>query len=235
MINQVIRSFNDNETPREYLSETTKLKMLSSMITSYHDTPYKEVYFNHNRSWPSRLDLLNAIDPNFKMIVCVRSVGWILDSEERLARANPQRIPRYFDHAAPYDVFTRADNMLNGAVGQAHQNLVGALHSGYTDHMMFVDYDHFVQYPTSTMLDIYEFIEEPYFYHNFDNVEVSFDDYDSRIGVPGLHTTRSKVEFIPRETILPDAIWKRVNHMDVWKHVEGLNYGSSRKRKDYTS
>lgn len=233
IVDATVHSFNKNATPREYLTTDTKRKIIRSIVDSYHDTPGKDVFFNHNKGWHGKLDLVNSIDPNFKMIICVRDIGWILDSEERIARSNPYNIPSYLEQSS--HVYSRADTMLRMIVGQTFESLKAAIQSPYTDHMLFVEYDYLTMYPLSAMMDIYEFIEEPYFYHDFNNVEASFDDYDYRINAPGLHTVRKRVEFIPRETILPKDIWNRVKYMDVWKHVEGLNYGSSRKRQDHTS
>jgi sulfotransferase len=67
------------------------------------------------------------------------------------------------------------------------------------------------------MKAIYSFIDEPYFEHDFNDVEASYDEFDEDVQLPGLHTTRKKVEFIQRESILPPDIWQRVENMEVWK------------------
>ena len=44
--------------------------------------------FDTNRGWTLLTPLLRELDPRFKMIVCVRSLPWILDSFETLVRKN---------------------------------------------------------------------------------------------------------------------------------------------------
>ena len=59
--------------------------------------------------------------------------------------------------------------------------------------------------------------DEPYYDHDFDNVEASYDEFDEEVKLPGLHTTRKKVQYIQRETVIPPDIWQRVQGMEVWK------------------
>jgi hypothetical protein len=53
------------------------------------------------------------------------------------------------------------------------------------------------------MTEIYHFLEEPYFKHDFDNVEPVNQEDDRFFGYVGLHTTRRKIE-----PVLSD--WKRL-------------------------
>ena len=53
------------------------------------DLPEGAVMFDTNRLWTARLPALLAIMPDAKIICTVRSVAAIMDSIERLIRANP--------------------------------------------------------------------------------------------------------------------------------------------------
>ena len=44
--------------------------------------------FDTNRAWCSKLPTLVRLFPEAKVICCVRHVGWIMDSIERLIREN---------------------------------------------------------------------------------------------------------------------------------------------------
>ena len=85
------------------------------------------------------------------------------------------------------------------------------------DHLCFVDYDTLVKNPEIVMRKIYDFLGEPWYEHDFDNVESSYDEFDEDVQLPGLHTTWKKVEWRPRETILPPDIWNKVQGMEVWR------------------
>ena len=54
----------------------------------------------------------------------------------------------------------------------------------------------------------YGFIE-PWFGHDLDSVEYGASEFDSRVGMPGLHTVRSEVEAPERKPILPLEIFNR--------------------------
>jgi sulfotransferase len=66
------------------------------------------------------------------------------------------------------------------------------------------------------MTAIYKFINEPYFEHDFDNVEASWEEYDSEIGIK-LHDVKKQVKYSPRQSILPPDIQQKYSNMEVWK------------------
>jgi len=68
-----------------------------------------------------------------------------------------------------------------------------------------------------TMCALYNFIGEPYFKHDFDNVEGSYDEYDIDAGIHGLHKIRKKVEFIKRDPVLPPDIMNQFTGLEVWR------------------
>jgi sulfotransferase len=106
----------------------------------------------------------------------------------------------------------------NRFVGGPINHLAQALYSDDADMICVVDYNALAKSPLTTMQKIYEFIEEPWFQHDFDNVAVSYDDYDIRAKIIGLHTTRKSVSFQERSSILPPNIWSVYNPYSFWKH-----------------
>lgn len=83
--------------------------------------------------------------------------------------------------------------------------------------MILVEYDALVTNPTSTLQSIYDFIGEPWFDHDFNNVEYDADEFDLALGAPGLHTIRRKVEFIARQTVLPPQLFHRFDDDMFWR------------------
>ncbi len=63
--------------------------------------------------------------------------------------------------------------------------------------------------------EIYDFIGEPWFDHDFDNVEYCAD---LALGAPGLHSIRRKVEFVPRPTVLPPQLFHRFDDDIFWRN-----------------
>src|SRR5690242_3542880 len=54
----------------------------------YHEIQKTKVVFDTNRAWCNRLSGLVQLFPEAKVICCVRSLAWILDSIERLIQRN---------------------------------------------------------------------------------------------------------------------------------------------------
>jgi sulfotransferase len=82
---------------------------------------------------------------------------------------------------------------------------------------MLVEYNDLCKTPETIMSALYEFIDEPYYKHDFNNVERSWDEYDSEIGMT-LHQVRKKVEYTPRQFIIPPDIQQKFANMEVWRY-----------------
>ena len=194
-------------------------KLIKSLFENYHDDPNKEVAFNTNRGWGLLLPTVKDLYPDAKVLMCVRDIGWIIDSFEVLHRKNPYSYSRIFTPEENINVYTRAEALLknDSTLGFAYNSLKQAITGEHKNSIMVIEYDHLVKNPEVILKAMYNFINEPYFPHDFNDVEASYDEFDDEVQLPGLHTTRKKVEYIERQTILPPDIWNRVNGMEVWK------------------
>jgi len=68
---------------------------------------------------------------------------------------------------------------------------------------------------------VYQFLGEPYFDHDFENLDYQESGFDSRVGMPGLHEVKRKVAFRPRPTLLPPDLFKQYSQLDFWKSTDG--------------
>lgn len=194
-------------------------KLINGLFENYYDDPTKEVAFNTNRGWGLLLPTMKDLYPNSKTILCVRDIGWILDSFETLQRKNPYTFTSMFSQDENVNVYTRCEALMNPGrpLGFAYNAVKQAITGEHKKDVMIVDYVQLASQPESTIKNIYNFIGEQHYQHDFNNVEASYDEFDEDVQLPGLHTTRKKVQYIPRETILPPDIWQRVENMEVWK------------------
>lgn len=188
----------------------------------YHDG--NPVCFNTNRGWSSDTPLLAELYPDFKMIVCVRDVPWILDSFEQLNAKNPHTIKPLYHHQDLANVYDRSHmlmgNMPNFA-GYVAGPLANVRHSMFCrdrEHIMYVEYEHLVKHTDSVLKQIYKFLDEPYYQHDYDNVEDSYDEFDAQAKIAGLHTVRRKISWIDRRSILPDDLWRQYEQSTFWKY-----------------
>lgn len=183
----------------------------------YHDTD-KSVIFNTNRNWTFVTNVVKDLLPAAKMIVCVRDINWIIDSFELAHRKNPFSISSMFPRGHSGNVYTRANALMenDGIIGNPYTGIKQALAGPEKDMLYVLEYEHLTKNPEQALRSIYEFIGEPYFKHDFDNVEGSWDEYDEEIGIK-LHTVKKKVEFVTREHILPPDILDRYKNMEFWR------------------
>jgi sulfotransferase len=200
-------------------------ELIRGLFDSFYSDS-NEVCFNTNRAWTANTSLLKDLFPNFKMIVCVRHIPWILDSFEQLNNKNPYTIKALYHHQDLQTSYQRA-NMLMGVIPNFLGYVAGPLeclkHSlscGENQQICYVEYGTLTSNPLETMKKIYDFLEEPWFEHDFDNVEDSYDEFDSQAKIEGLHNIRKKVQFIPRNTILPSDLWAQYEQHSFWLHED---------------
>ena len=194
-------------------------KLIGGLFDNYHDDLTKEVAFNTNRGWPLLLPTIKDLYPDSKMILCVRDLGWVLDSFETLQRKNPYIFTSMFSAEENTNVYTRCETLMNPGrtLGFAYNAVKQAITSEHKNSIMILDYVQLATQPEQTMKAIYNFIGEPYYQHDFNNVEAAYDEFDEDVQLPGLHTTRKQVQYIQRDTIIPPDIWNIVKGMEVWK------------------
>jgi sulfotransferase len=196
----------------------TRKRLIKGLFDNYYSTE-TDVAFNTNRGWPLLLPTIKDVYPDTKVIMCVRDIGWVLDSFETLQRKNPYSFTSMFSTEENINVYTRCETLLHPGrtLGFAYNCVKQGITGEFKHDIMIIDYDDLARTPENMMRALYNFIGEDYFQHDFDNVEASYDEFDEDVQLPGLHTTRKKVQLIPRETIIPPDIWQRVMGMEVWK------------------
>jgi sulfotransferase len=63
---------------------------------------------------------------------------------------------------------------------------------------------------------VYDFIGEPWFEHDFNNLAYDAPEFDQALGVSGLHKVKPKVELQSRRTILPPDLFKQYAELSFW-------------------
>ena len=202
------------------VSEEQRASLLRGLVENFYaGSGAADVVFDTSRLWCSRMKLLEALFPQAKVIACVRNLSWVLDSMERLVRNNPVGVSKVFRFDTNTTVYTRVEALTDprGMVGFAFQAVKDAFYGQYAPgQLLLLTYETLVRDPASAMRGVYEFIGEPYFEHDFDKVEYNASEFDERIGMPGLHTVRPKLEAIERTPILPLEIFNRFAREAFW-------------------
>lgn len=194
--------------------------LLRGLFDSYYADQPQDVVFDTNRAWSGRLPVLLDLFPNSKVIACVRNVAWVLDSLERLYRANPYENTSLFANDAERStVFARVESLTQRTrlVGLAWSGLKEAFYSEQGRSMLVVDYEILTQRPQETIELIYQFLGEPLFPHDFSALHFDTPEYDETIGLKGLHKVRPEVRFEPRQSILPPDLFEQYSKLSFWR------------------
>ncbi len=163
--------------------------------------------------------LLETLFPAAKVIACVRQLSWVLDSMERLVRRQPVGVSKVFRFDTNTTVYSRVEALTDprGMVGFAFQATKDAFYGQYAPgHLLLLTYESLARNPSAAMRAVYQFIGEPWFEHDFDHISYNADEFDARVGMPGLHTVRPKLEPIERTPVLPREIFGRFANESFW-------------------
>jgi len=201
-----------------FLDETRKKAILKGVFENYYTPQRDKVVFDTSRQWCAKMPALAGLFPDAKVVACVRQVAWIVDSIERLIQRNAFDMSKIFNNDAGGTVYSRAEGVSvgGGMVGFAINALKEAYFGEHAQNLMLLRYETLTTNPAEAMSAVYDFIGEKPFAHDFDNVEFDAEEYDARLGTPGLHRVGRKVQAAPRETILPPDLFRRYENDDFW-------------------
>jgi sulfotransferase len=212
------------------VSTAQRRRLLRGLFDSFYgvddpaDAGPAEIVFDTNRHWCSKLPLVLDLFPDARIIACVRNVAWVMDSLETLYRANPYENPKIFGaNALRTNVYNRVEGLMqhDQLVGFAWAALREAFYGRHASSLLLVDYDLLVRTPGKVLPLIYDFIGEPAFTHDFDNVEYDASEFDIPLGMPGLHKVRAKIEHRTRRTLLPPDLFEKYDRLSFWNDPSG--------------
>lgn len=202
------------------ISDAARVAVLRGLVENFYATENgADVVFDTSRLWCSRMQMLDTLFPCAKVIACVRQLPWVLDSMERLVRRQPVNVSKVFRFDTNTTVYSRVQALADprGMVGFAFQAIKDAFYGQYASgRLLLLTYETLTKHPAAALRKVYEFIGEPWFDHDFDSVEYGASEFDQRVGMPGLHTVRSKVEAPERKPILPLEVFNRFVSESFW-------------------
>ncbi len=205
------------------VSEDQRARILKGLFDSYYADRDEDVIFDTNRAWTAKMPALMRLFPDSKLICCVRDIAWIMDSMERQFRRNAFENTLLFNNPAERaTVYTRLEALAhaNRLVGFPYHALREACWGENAEQLVIIDYDFLVARPADVTRLIYQFIGEEPFDHDFENVDYDAPEFDSQLGVSGLHKVHSTVGPRPRQTILPPDLFERYSNMAFWQDLQ---------------
>ena len=206
-----------------FIDGSQRRAVLAGLFRAYYEKIHTEkVIVDTNRAWCTKLPALGQLFPAARVICCVRNVGWIMDSIERLVRRNAFELSGMFGFEPGGTVYSRINRIAasDGLVGYALDALREAFFGEDAHRLILVEYQALTRAPADTLRLLYDMLGERYFQHDFDNVEYQADDFDLALGARGLHTVRRKVEWTERKTVLPPELFARFSNDMFWRTPE---------------
>lgn len=200
-------------------------KVLEGISDNYHPTD-KNIIVDKGRGWLTMIEMCEfymGCCP--KIIVPVRNISEILASFERLWRKTSGQSQWAFETENYFKAQTvegRCDIWASASqpVGLAYNRVKDCMARGHKNKLLFVEFDNLTSKPAQTLKMVYDYLEEPYFSHNFDNVEQYTKEDDVGVHrIPGLHEIRPKVEPVPyyAEQILGKDLVNRYSNLETWR------------------
>jgi sulfotransferase len=217
MVKGVIETSQDTPGMKSEVPVERRKNTVKGLVNGFYEHVNKPIIFNTNRAWTLLTPQVKEMYPSSKMIVCVRDINWILDSFETVHRRNPMSTNTVTGGLGG-TVYSRVEMLIDekGVVGFPYIGIKQSITSDEKNMLMLIEYNQLCKTPEQIMKAIYSFIGEEYYQHDFNNVEGSWDEYDTEIGIK-LHQVKRRVEFTPRQFILPPDILQKYVNMEVWR------------------
>ena len=217
----VEENFTTNELYTGYPKPNQIREIIGSIPHHFYSDVEQPVVFDKNRAWTARVPYIEGyIGQQAKILVPVRRVDEILTSILTMIHRNPfqEGQPRinFVDEQlvktnTPINDYNRCMYLLNsgGIVYEALNAIKLGFDENMHDKMHFIDYNDLVNYPEKTMEDIYDFLGEDYYEHEFDSLSnVHREDDLNTYGLADMHEVHSKLEKTSSspESVLPEEI-----------------------------
>jgi sulfotransferase len=219
LVDAMLRSMSMNNETGIFITDAQRRALLQGIFSTYYaDMAKGDVVFDTNRGWCTKLPLLADLFPKAKMICCVRRVPWVLDSIERLIRKNKFQPSGIFNFEPGGTVFSRVEGLAGagGMVGFAWNALREAFCGENTGGLLALTYETLTTKPAEAMAAVYDFIGEKPFKHDFNNIEFDAEEFDRRIGTPGLHQVGRSIHANERRSLLPPELIRKYESDSFW-------------------
>lgn len=158
------------------------------------DRPY---VIDKSRGWGSEYEFINAFDSKPKIICMIRDIRAIYSSLEKKYRKSPL----IDNHIANWGNLTgtTTDKRIevwsaNPPIGPSMDRLYQILVQGLHVHILFVKFEDLCIDPKTQMNRIYEYLEIPYYEHDFNNIPQYTKEDDKWYGVFGDHMIRGELK-----------------------------------------
>ncbi len=190
---------------------------MQGFLQGWYHNAKEAVVVDKNRAWLHAIELLLHIQPEAKLIVCVRELGQIYGSIE--AQHQKTILLDFIDHLADYDRFGRADILFakDKAIGAPLTSLhaVPDLPKQVHERLYFVRFEDLIERPTACMSHIYAWLGLSAFEIAPDKLEKGLRESDSHYHMKYTHQ-QSEQMIKPKKHEIPPRIQAQIENAYAW-------------------
>jgi len=230
------QNFMGNELYHGYPKPDQVREIIGNIPHHFYSDVQQPVVFDKNRAWTARVPYIEGyIGEQAKILVPVRRIDEILTSILTMIHRNPfqEGQPRInfvdeqlIKNDIPINDLNRCMYLINdgGIVYESLNAIMMGFQQNVRDKMHFVDYNDLVDNPEKIMEDIYDFIGEEFYDHDFGSISnIHREDDLITYGLSDMHEVRSKVKktspspasVLPEEII--DLYKENRTRLEFWK------------------
>ena len=196
-------------------------------IFSFYSTFTSKPYIlDKGKEWLIDLASISKIINDYKVIIMVRDLRDILASYEKMYIKDPFHKYKWDQHDDPYlridqrfDHYIKLTPLLKSLL-----TIYNIVNSKFYNNVHIIRYEDLILNPENEIIKIYNYLEVPYFKHNFNRIEQITKENDN-FHLFGDHKIRPKLE-PPLEnykTIIPDSVSNKLYDDHRW-FFEEFNY-----------
>jgi sulfotransferase len=196
---QVRDNWTKLEGHKTYEEGQDKWGVIRAIMQSYHKTD-KEIIFDKNRGWSNHIEFIEKVTgEKMKIIACVRNLEDICSSFEKLFRKNRAdgEIHGEFNNPQMKTIDGRVGVWTSdeGVIGRPYVSMLDTIQRGLGDRILFLPYEGWTSNPDLWFRQLYNFIGEEYFQHDFTNLNHKIKEYDSAYWAYVDHTVGKEIAY----------------------------------------
>ena len=222
----------DNWTKLEghstYPDGQDKWGVIRAILQSYHKTD-RPIIFDKNRGWSTHIEFMEKVTgEKSRIIACVRNLEDICTSFEKLFRKNRAdgEIHGEFSNTQMKNLDGRVGVWTSdeGVLGRPYVSLLDTIQRGLGDRILFFPYEDWTANPEFWFRKLYSFIEEPYYEHDFNNIEQTIRENDAGYGWGSdLHEIKTG-KLVPANSdalkVLGKGWYDKLHNTEFWKDIK---------------
>jgi len=190
---------------------------MKGFLRGWHAGTEARVVIDKNRAWLHAVEFLLHIEPDAKLLVCVRDIAQIYGSIE----AQHQRtiLVDFIDHLADFDRFGRADMLFakDKAIGAPLISLhaVPDLPKHVQERLYFVRFEDLMAKTQACMAHVYAWLGVAPLPLDLENLQLGVQESDSHYHMKYQHTQSSRV-VPPKRHDIPPRIQAQIETAYAW-------------------